>query len=339
MSSAHTLPAVRHAVHQDLPLFGSAASFCLGSAGLQRCRDLMGRAGPCHRFRRRLRRSLAAVQWRRVAATSPAGDDHRAYPPHDQRGYGHRGSAAAGLDLPPHRCGTSGAHQRHRGHDAHLQRSPCLAPCLCCCGSRRITVRRRVPFICPCTWPIPCCCLPRSPFARISSRAAKPSRARGALYATAAGHHGLAATLVVGVSGSLAALGDTLFPASSVRAAFAQDFSSSSRWLLRLRFLHPVTAVIAGLFICWLLLRSVARPTERTTGNRWWSCCWPCSLGLASLTWRCSLRSGCRSFICWARTCSGSPWLCLPPESALSTRRRLPDPDLSPRLKAIESGA
>jgi len=75
---------------------------------------------------------------------------------------------------------------------------------------------------------------------------------------------GLAATLVVGVSGSLAALGDTLFPASSVSAAFAQDFSSSSHWLLRLRFLHPVTAVIAGLFICWLLLRSVSRPTERT---------------------------------------------------------------------------
>ena len=39
---------------------------------------------------------------------------------------------------------------------------------------------------------------------------------------------GLAATLVVGVSGSLAALGDTLFPASSLRAAFAQDFSAGS---------------------------------------------------------------------------------------------------------------
>src|ERR1700716_2155611 len=46
---------------------------------------------------------------------------------------------------------------------------------------------------------------------------------------------GLASTLVVGVSGSLAALGDTLFPASSLRAAFAQDFAEGSPWLLRLR--------------------------------------------------------------------------------------------------------
>ena len=57
---------------------------------------------------------------------------------------------------------------------------------------------------------------------------------------------GLAATLVVGVSGSLAALGDTLFPASSLRAAFAQDFAEGSPWLLRLRGVHPVSAVCGG---------------------------------------------------------------------------------------------
>src|ERR1700722_16178152 len=74
---------------------------------------------------------------------------------------------------------------------------------------------------------------------------------------------GLVAILAVGVTGTLAALSDTLFPASSVAAALAQDFSSGSSWLERLRFLHPVTAVIAGLFICWLLLRSVPRPAER----------------------------------------------------------------------------
>jgi cytochrome c oxidase assembly protein subunit 15 len=30
-----------------------------------------------------------------------------------------------------------------------------------------------------------------------------------------------------------------------------------------LRFLHPITAVIAGLFVCWLVLRSVPRTGER----------------------------------------------------------------------------
>jgi cytochrome c oxidase assembly protein subunit 15 len=74
---------------------------------------------------------------------------------------------------------------------------------------------------------------------------------------------GLVAILLVGMSGTLAALSDTLFPATSVRAALAQDFSRGSTWLQQLRFLHPVIAVIAGIFICWLLLRSVPRPKER----------------------------------------------------------------------------
>ena len=74
---------------------------------------------------------------------------------------------------------------------------------------------------------------------------------------------GMTATLVLGVTGTLAALSDTLFPATSLSAAFAQDFSASGGWLLRLRILHPLTAVIAGLFICWLLLRSIGRPSER----------------------------------------------------------------------------
>jgi heme a synthase len=73
---------------------------------------------------------------------------------------------------------------------------------------------------------------------------------------------GITATLVLGVTGTLAALSDTLFPATSLSAAFAQDFSASGGWLLRLRILHPLSAVIASLFICWLLVRSIARSSE-----------------------------------------------------------------------------
>jgi cytochrome c oxidase assembly protein subunit 15 len=73
---------------------------------------------------------------------------------------------------------------------------------------------------------------------------------------------GLAATIVVGVSGSLAALGDTLFPASSLRAAIEQDLSSSSPLLLRLRGLHPLSAVIAAGFVIWIVLQ--ARQTRQT---------------------------------------------------------------------------
>jgi heme a synthase len=67
---------------------------------------------------------------------------------------------------------------------------------------------------------------------------------------------GLAATIGVGVSGSMAALGDTLFPAPSLHAAFAQDFAAKSPWLLRLRLVHPASALIAAVFVVWLLRRA-----------------------------------------------------------------------------------
>jgi cytochrome c oxidase assembly protein subunit 15 len=74
---------------------------------------------------------------------------------------------------------------------------------------------------------------------------------------------GLVAILSVGMTGTLAALGDTLFPVASISAALAQDFSSGGSWLERLRLLHPVTAVIAGLFVGWLLLRSLPQSKNR----------------------------------------------------------------------------
>ena len=67
---------------------------------------------------------------------------------------------------------------------------------------------------------------------------------------------GLLSTLVVGVSGSLAALGDTLFPADTLRAAFAQDIDVNSPMLLRLRGIHPVSAFIAAACVSWLIVQA-----------------------------------------------------------------------------------
>jgi cytochrome c oxidase assembly protein subunit 15 len=53
--------------------------------------------------------------------------------------------------------------------------------------------------------------------------------------------------LVVGVSGAVAALGDTLFPAASLSEALAQDLSPTSHALLRLRVIHPTLATIVAL--------------------------------------------------------------------------------------------
>jgi cytochrome c oxidase assembly protein subunit 15 len=63
------------------------------------------------------------------------------------------------------------------------------------------------------------------------------------------------------VTGSLAALGDTLFPASSLGSALAQDFSATSGWLLRWRWTHPTIALVAGIFLIWLL-----RAAKRAAG-------------------------------------------------------------------------
>lgn len=74
---------------------------------------------------------------------------------------------------------------------------------------------------------------------------------------------GILATLFVGVSGSMAALGDTLFPSVSLASALHEDFSSSGSLLLRLRWLHPASAAIAGAFIIWLLVQAYRRTATR----------------------------------------------------------------------------
>ena len=65
--------------------------------------------------------------------------------------------------------------------------------------------------------------------------------------------------MIVGVTGSLAALGDTLFPASSLGLALVQDFSAGSGWLVRWRWTHPAVAFVASIFLIWLLIRAAQR--------------------------------------------------------------------------------
>jgi len=52
-----------------------------------------------------------------------------------------------------------------------------------------------------------------------------------------------AALLLTSVSGAIAALGDTLFPAASLFEAWRQELSVTSNVLIRLRLLHPALAV------------------------------------------------------------------------------------------------
>jgi heme A synthase len=66
----------------------------------------------------------------------------------------------------------------------------------------------------------------------------------------------LAAVMLLSVTGVIAALGDTLFPAPTLAAGLKQDFNPSSSLLLRLRGLHPLIAAAVG---AWLTLYAVGR--------------------------------------------------------------------------------
>jgi heme a synthase len=62
---------------------------------------------------------------------------------------------------------------------------------------------------------------------------------------------GAVVILVAGVSGAVAALGDTLFPAGTVAEALGADLSATSHLLVRLRLLHPAITILvaAGLVV------------------------------------------------------------------------------------------
>jgi cytochrome c oxidase assembly protein subunit 15 len=68
-------------------------------------------------------------------------------------------------------------------------------------------------------------------------------------------------TIVVGATGALAALADTLFPSPNLSAALASDFAASSPLLVRMRWMHPAAAIIA--FVCVLLLVRTGTRTAR----------------------------------------------------------------------------
>ena len=78
----------------------------------------------------------------------------------------------------------------------------------------------------------------------------------------------LASVIVLGVSGAIAALGDTLFPASSLAAGLAQDLDPAAHIFLRLRLFHPVMAAAVG---AWLLFYAVSTASRRpdVAGRAW----------------------------------------------------------------------
>lgn len=54
----------------------------------------------------------------------------------------------------------------------------------------------------------------------------------------------IAAILLTGAAGSVAALADTIFPSHSLQAAIAADFAADSPLLIRMRWMHPAASLL-----------------------------------------------------------------------------------------------
>jgi protoheme IX farnesyltransferase len=60
---------------------------------------------------------------------------------------------------------------------------------------------------------------------------------------------GLLGVLVIGITGAITALGDTLFPAASLAEGLRQDMDPSQHFLIQLRIYHPLLSILVGVYL------------------------------------------------------------------------------------------
>jgi len=79
---------------------------------------------------------------------------------------------------------------------------------------------------------------------------------------------GVAAVLIVGITGSIAALSTMLFPSTTLTEGVAKDLSSASNVLVRLRLLHPIVAILTSVFLVFLT-GWLAKEQDQPAVKRW----------------------------------------------------------------------
>ncbi|MFO0759734.1 MAG: COX15/CtaA family protein [Byssovorax sp.] len=80
---------------------------------------------------------------------------------------------------------------------------------------------------------------------------------------------GAASTMLIGISGALTALGDTLFKPTSLAQGLADDIAPAAHFLQQLRVVHPAAAVLGALFL--LYARSVIAESRPSPAVKRWS--------------------------------------------------------------------
>jgi heme a synthase len=81
---------------------------------------------------------------------------------------------------------------------------------------------------------------------------------------------GMVGMLVLIFTGGIAAMGNTMFPSTSLQQGFAADFNPASHTLIRLRILHPLIGITVGTYLFvglglswWLKPTATARRTAQ----------------------------------------------------------------------------
>ena len=75
---------------------------------------------------------------------------------------------------------------------------------------------------------------------------------------------GLIGLILIGISGAITALGDTLFPVQSLIEGVQQDFSKTAHFIIRLRIWHPLIAFLTSIYIILMTLLSSTGNEKKT---------------------------------------------------------------------------
>jgi cytochrome c oxidase assembly protein subunit 15 len=75
---------------------------------------------------------------------------------------------------------------------------------------------------------------------------------------------GAVVLIILGTTGALNALADTVFPSDSVTGDLAEKFGPTAPALSQLRIVHPILAVIGGIVVAWIATSRARRGSERT---------------------------------------------------------------------------
>jgi heme A synthase len=79
---------------------------------------------------------------------------------------------------------------------------------------------------------------------------------------------GLIAMLALMFTGGIAAMGNTMFPSTSIAEGIAADFNPESHPLIRLRILHPIIGITVGIYL-FLSLGTAWWIKPAPEGRRW----------------------------------------------------------------------